>query len=100
MKRYVILVGALVSIAGPAPAQDRCKRPYAPTVNVTPATSAGDLERLRGDVKAFLAASDLYQGCLLKGVTTAKEKAQLSANQADKVRVGGAFNAAVKGRRA
>lgn len=100
MKNYVVLVAALMSIAGPAPAQDRCMRPYAPTVSVTPATSTDDLKRLQGDVKAFLAASEVYQACLVKGAVTAKEQAQLSANQADKVRVGGAFNAAIKARRA
>ena len=99
MKNYVILVGAFLSIAGPAPARDRCIRPYAPTVSLTPAASADDLKRVQGDVKAFLAASEVYQSCLVRGTVTAKEQAQLSANQADKVRVGSAFNAAVKARR-
>lgn len=101
MKGYVVLlgVGALLSIAQPAAAADRCVRPYAPTVAVTPSTTNEEMVRLQGDVKAFLAASDVYQACLVKGAVTAKVQSMLSANQADKERVAGAFNAAVKGRK-
>lgn len=101
MKGYMVLlgVGALFSLAQPATAGERCARPYAPTVSVTPATTNEQMVRLQGDVKAFLAASDVYQSCLVKGVATAKVQAMLTANQADKERVAGAFNAAVKARK-
>ncbi|MFZ5669527.1 MAG: hypothetical protein ACOY4K_08525 [Pseudomonadota bacterium] len=100
MKGIVVLAaaGALLSIAQPGVAAERCVRPYAPTVAVTPTTTKEELVRLQGDIKAFMAASDVYQSCLVKGAVTAKVQAMLNANQADKERVAGAFNAAIKGR--
>lgn len=97
--RYLILAGVLIAIASPAHAQSRCTRPYAPTVTVTPTTSAADLARIGADIRAFIAASDIYQTCLTSRVSATDTDRLLSANQADKQRVASAYNAALRTRR-
>lgn len=96
--KYLILAGALIAVASPAYATGRCNRPYAPTVNVSAETSTADIARLGADIRAFLAASDIYQACLTSRIGTDTDRL-LSANQADKERVAGQYNAALRIRR-
>ena len=98
MQRAVLLSAILapiaaLAIAGPAQAGERCNQPYAPVIKVDASTTQQQLVTLRGDVTAFIAASDIYQKCLL---ATNPGSAKLQANQAAKERVGREFNALVK----
>ena len=97
--RYLILVGALLAVAGSANAQSRCNRPYAPAVSVTAETSAADLARLGADIRSFIAASDIYQTCLASRLQSPESQRLIGANQADKQRVANAFNAVLRSRR-
>lgn len=97
--RYLILAGVLIAVASPAYAQSRCNRPYAPTVNITSETTAAELARIAVDIRAFIAASDIYQECLASRPLASETSRLISANQADKQRVGNAYNAAIRNRR-
>jgi hypothetical protein len=107
------VAGATLILAGSAMAQGACVRPAAPA-SVDGATATMDqLLANKQEVTAFMAASDAYQTCLINDLDAqraaakaAKTKvtkeaikatdAQISANQADKVLVGKAFNVAAK----
>lgn len=87
----VAVAAALAVLAGPAAA--RCSEPYAPVVKITAATTRQDLATLRNDMTSFIAASDLYQTCL---VAQHGDPTLAEANQAEKERLGRAFNAALR----
>lgn len=92
-----VAVAASTMLAGAAQAAERCNEPYAPTIKLGAAATKQDLATLRGDASAFLAASDLYQKCLVaKGAT----QDQLHANQTLKQKVGFEYNAALQAFRA
>ncbi|MDP2182765.1 MAG: hypothetical protein Q8K99_09380 [Actinomycetota bacterium] len=97
--KHLILVGVLIAVASPAHAQSRCTRPYAPTVNVSAATSTADLARIGADIRSFIAASDIYQTCLTSRLQTAESQRLVTANQTDKQRVANLYNAALQSRR-
>ena len=97
--KYLILVGAFLAFAGPANAQNRCSRPYAPAVNVTAATSARDFAQVGADIRSFIAASDIYQTCLTSRLRSSESSRLISTNQADKQRVAAEYNAALRTRR-
>lgn len=97
--RHFILAGVLIAVASPAHASGRCNRPYAPTVNISAETSTADIARLGADVRAFIAASDIYQSCLTSRMGATDTNRLLSANQADKRRVADQYNAALRSRR-
>ncbi len=113
MMRMAMLAGAVVALAGPAMAQGACVRPTAPApVDGSTAT----MEQLLGaktQTSAFIAASDAFQTCVIDDLTAQRAAAKtnktkvpsetvkaadalISANQADKERVGTEFNTAVK----
>lgn len=83
-----LAAAALTVIAGPAAA--RCSQPYAPVVKAPAGATKQDIANLRNDVAAFIAASDVYQACVVAAKGT---QAQLHANQVEKERVGREFNA-------
>ena len=104
---------ALVMLAAPAFAQDKCMAPVAPVVPNGKTASVSDLVQANKDVVAFIKASDDYQSCLLadlqsqidqakdnkdkKGLDPAIKKAieaKGDANQKLKESVGKAYNAA------
>jgi len=105
---------ALVMLAAPAFAQDKCSAPIAPVVPNGRTASVSDLVQANKDVVAFIKASDDYQSCLLadlqsqidaakddkdnkKGLDPAIKKAieaKGDANQKLKESVGKAYNAA------
>lgn len=111
-----LLVAALAAaaLAGPALAQDACTRPEAPAIDAqAAAASIETLGAAKQQTLDFIKASDAFQTCVLADVRAKKDEAKaskvafdnsiadraqadVSANQADKEKVGGAYNAAVK----
>ena len=105
---------ALVMLAAPAFAQDKCSAPVAPVVPNGKTATVSDLVQANKDVVAFIKASDDYQSCLLadlqsqidaakgdkdnkKGLDPAIKKAieaKGDANQKLKEAVGKAYNVA------
>jgi len=103
----------MVGLAGPALAEDACARPTAPA-SVDGATASMDqIQAAKRDVMAFITASDAYQTCVLDDLAARKKAAKaaktkfdpaaekaanglVTANQADKERVGVDFNKAAK----
>ena len=86
-------VSALVLLATPAVVAARCNQPYAPVVKVSTSTDKQALASLRGDVAAFISASDVYQKCL---VSQGGSESMIDANQTEKERVGREFNALLR----
>jgi hypothetical protein len=104
---------ALVMLAAPAFAQDKCSAPIAPVVPNGKTAAAAELIQAQKDVVAFIKSSDDYQNCLLadlqsqidaakdnkdkKGLDPAIKKAieaKGDANQKLKETVGKQYNAA------
>jgi hypothetical protein len=104
---------ALVMLAAPAFAQDKCSAPIAPVVPNGRTATVADLVQANKDVVAFIKSSDDYQSCLLadlqaqldqakdnkdkKGLDPAIKKAieaRGDANQKLKETVGKAYNTA------
>ena len=90
MRLSFLAAAALTALAGPAAA--RCSQPYAPVVKITASATKEDVESLRADVAAFIAASDVYQTCLI----AARDRTRISANQLQKERIVGEFNNALR----
>src|SRR5256885_678011 len=91
MRMSVVVAAALTIVAGPASA--RCVQPYAPVVKINASTTKQDVASLRNDMASFIAASDVYQACL---VSQHVDRSMVDANQAEKERVGKEFNAALR----
>lgn len=92
MFRSIILAAVFASVALPASAAVVCKQPYAPEIQSGAGMTESEMLSMRDDTQAFMEASDKYQACLSKsanGATLTKK------NQAEKVRIGRAFNKAV-----
>jgi len=62
-----ILFGGFVFIALTAPtmAQDQCAAPAAPAIPDGARATTGQIATAQNDIKAFAAASDSYQACLV-----------------------------------
>jgi hypothetical protein len=88
MQLTFLVAAAVLVLAGPAAA--RCNEPYAPVVKINANATKQDVAALMNDVKAFIAASDVYQACLAGGGP------RLEANQKEKERVGREFNTALR----
>ena len=113
MKTY-LLIGALVALAGPALAQEACTRPQAPAIDPQAASASVEtMTAAKQQAVDFIKASDAYQECVLADAKAKKDEAkakkvafdksiadraqaEVSANQADKEKVGAAYNAAAK----
>lgn len=92
--RWAVLISLGILAAAPqAYAAKRCAAPYAPVIKSGAPLSKAELATLREDVTAFLAASDIYQKCLMEA-RDATGRAEV--NQAAKERVGRDFNLLVK----
>jgi gas vesicle protein len=104
---------ALVALATPAFADDMCVTPYAPTVPDGSKATTEQMKTALDEVKAFLKASDDFQSCLVLYLNQATVEAQKNkkdvdpaikasvlakgdANQREKERVGGEYNAAAR----
>lgn len=111
MSRLVVSVAALVLSAGGAYAQDRCMRPFAPTIPKGETATQEQIFAAREEVQSFIMASDRYQECLLLDLQQVREEARkrkkpvsesvlssyqakVLANQREKESVGSEFNAA------
>jgi hypothetical protein len=94
MMRYLIISAVLLCTAQPAEAAGRCSKPYAPVITASAGATKAELARLRADVQDFLAASDAYQLCLIR--SGRNTDSLLASNQAEKERVGRAFNTLVR----
>jgi hypothetical protein len=88
-----LLVLGLVLAAPEAQAAKRCAEPYPPVIKPDPAVSKAQLAAVRDDVAAFMAASDIYQKCLIE---TKDVTGRVQMNQSVKERVGREFNALVR----
>lgn len=114
--RLHLMIGAFAAaaLAGPALAQEACARPEAPTIDRQAASQSVEaLTAAKQQTVDFISASDAYQECVLADAKAKKDEAkakkvafdtsiadraqsQVSANQADKEKVGAAYNEAVK----
>jgi hypothetical protein len=110
----LIALSAALGLAAPGLAlAESCSPPAAPAAIDGATASLQDVIAAKTSVTDFMSASDDYQKCVLDDLqaqrtaaTQAKTKldpaiskaaeAKVSQNQADKERVGAAFNAAVK----
>jgi hypothetical protein len=118
MNRGIFLsAAALMMLAGPAMAQNRCVTPNAPLVPDGKTATAAQLIATSADVKKFIKDSDDYQNCLLTDLATQQDQAKKDkkeldptvkaaieskgdSNQKDKERVGKEYNAAAVAYRA
>jgi hypothetical protein len=93
MRREFALAAMLIFGASPVLAAARCNQPYAPQFHGGAGATKQEIMNMRDDAQTFIAASDIYQACLLKsGMQDARVKVE--ANQREKVRVGNAYRAA------
>lgn len=116
-KAAILALGAALGLAIPGLALADCQRPAAPAAVDGAKATMDELKAAKQAVTSFMGDSDTYQSCLLDDVAKQKEaataaktkldpailkaaEAKVSENQADKERVGGDFNAAVKAYRA
>ena len=84
----------LAFVALPVLAAPQCDRPSAPQFDATANASPQQLAALRGEVQNFIAASDVYQACLLKiGQEVTIRRIEIS--QREKMRIGSRFNTMV-----
>lgn len=95
LRMSVLTLAFFCAALGAASATPRCSEPYAPQIPNGRTATTDDMASARRDARAFIAASDVYQQCLLEGPATARREALLVANQSEKERVGSAFNTAV-----
>lgn len=88
MMRKILLGGVMVvALAAPASAQDQCVAPTAPTIQDGARATKVQMTKALGDVKAFIAASDDYQACMLRMIT---------ANQKEKERIGAEYGVSAR----
>ena len=67
---------ALVMLAAPAFAQDKCSAPIAPVVPNGRTATVADLVQANKDVVAFIKSSDDYQSCLLADLQSQIDQAK------------------------
>jgi hypothetical protein len=111
--RSVLLAILAMGITNIAHAQSNCIAPFAPTVPDGATATQEDMDKVRGEVLAFLSDSDSYQSCILVYIRQMEEEARrkdepvsqgdraelvrlANANQRLKERTGEAFNVAVR----
>lgn len=116
-KAAILALGAVLGLVAPGLALADCQRPTPPAVIDGKTATVEQLTAAKQAVMSFMSDSDTYQGCVIDelkakkaAADAAKTKldpklakaadANLSANQADKEKVGGEFNATVKTYRA
>ena len=73
-----ILFGGVVFIAltAPAMAQDQCAAPAAPAIPGGARATSAQIVTAQNDIKAFAAASDNYQACLVREIARQKDLAK------------------------
>ncbi len=100
MVRSLSLLAALMFVVHPAFAESRCSQPYAPEIRDGATATKQQILDMRGDVEAFIAASDIYQDCLHKKAARnltliGEADRKVDDNQKEKMRVGKSYNAAM-----
>lgn len=116
-KAAILALGAVLGLAAPSLALADCQRPTAPAAVDGKTATLEQMLDAKKAVTSFMTDSDTYQSCIIDAfkaqkaaADAAKTKldpavvkatdASVSANQADKERVGADFNAAAKAYRA
>lgn len=116
-KAATLALGAILGLVAPGLALADCQRPTAPAAIDGKTATLEQLIAAKQAVVTFMSDSDTYQSCVIDAfkakkaaADAAKTKldpslakaadADVSANQADKEKVGGEFNAATKAYRA
>ncbi len=92
MVRTLIFTATFVVVALPALAGQRCNQPYPPEIRFNATTSNEQMLSMRDDTQAFIAASDIYQACVLKNLASDVAQSAIRENQRDKERIGKAYN--------
>jgi hypothetical protein len=89
MMRKIVLCGAIMTmvLATPAAAQEQCVSPTAPPLPDGARSTKVQITNALDTVKAFIAASDDYQACMLR---------QIAANQKEKERIGAEYGVAAR----
>ena len=114
MIRQIMLGGALfIAFTAPSMAQDSCAAPAAPKIPGGARATAAQIIAAQNDIKAFAAASDKFQACLVGELGRQKDLAKqnnvefdpniqagletkAAAQRKDVERVAAAWNAAVQ----
>ena len=96
----VLTPALLLALLPMTQATARCSAPYPPAVPQAGIATGQQLEELKGDVQAFMQASDVYQTCVLDAendgsMLTVVASSEVAKDQHQKEQVGAAFNAAV-----
>ena len=116
-KAAILALGAVLGLAAPGLALADCQRPTAPAAIDGKTATMEQITAAKKSVMSFINDSDAYQTCVIDefkakkaAADAAKTKldpalakeadANVSANQADKEKVGGDFNTAAKAYRA
>jgi len=116
-KASILALGAVLGLVAPGLALADCQRPTAPAAIDGKTATLEQLTAAKQAVMSFMSDSDTYQSCVIDefkakkaAADAAKTKldpklakatdADVSANQADKEKVGGEFNTAAKAYRA
>jgi hypothetical protein len=77
----------LIALVAPAAVQEQCVGPLAPAVPDGTKSTKAQITKALDEVKAFVAASDEYQACMLR---------QINANQKEKERIGAEYGASAR----
>ena len=92
LRKLVLRTLMVVALITPAAAQEQCVAPLAPMIPDGAKSTKAQITKALDEVKAFVAASDEYQACMLRQITTnQKEKERIGAEYGASAR---AFNAA------
>jgi hypothetical protein len=87
MRRILSRAVIAVALATSAAAQEQCVSPTAPAIPDGARSTKAQITTALDAVKAFIAASDEYQACMLRLV---------SANQKEKERIGAEYGASAR----
>jgi hypothetical protein len=74
---------ALIMLAAPAFAEEKCSAPVAPVVPNGRTAAASDLVQANKDVVTFIKASDDYQSCLLADLQAQIDQAKTNKKDLD-----------------
>ena len=88
MMRKILLSGVMaIALGASAWAQDKCVAPAAPAIPGGAGATMMQMTKALDGVKAFIAASDDYQACMLRAI---------EANQKEKERIGAEYGASAR----
>ena len=77
MIRKILFGGVvLIALAAPAMAQDQCAAPAAPAIPGGDRATTAQIIAAQNNIKAYAAASDKYQACLVREIARQKDLAK------------------------